>query len=97
VEARERWVRQMGISDDSSGYSEEMAKLIEANEIILGMSQAAVTESWGDPDVIEFAGDPIYRNERWKYSKYVSSEEGYRREMRLIYFEAGRVVGWETL
>lgn len=98
IEARERWANKMGASDEENqGYSEDMAKLIESNEVIIGMSQKAVTESWGDPDIIEVAGNPIYRNECWKYSKYISSEDGYHREMRLIYFEAGRVVGWETL
>lgn len=98
IEARERWVQGLGISEiDNRGYSDEMAKLIESNDIVIGMSQKAVTESWGDPEIVEVAGNPIYRNEVWKYSKYVSSEDGYRREMRLIYFEGGRVVGWETM
>ncbi|MCB0364848.1 MAG: hypothetical protein H6624_17480 [Bdellovibrionaceae bacterium] len=98
VEGRERWIQKLGISDDdSNGYSEDMAQIIENNDIVVGMSQKAVTESWGDPDMVEVAGSPVYRNERWKYSKYVSSEDGYRKEMRIIYFEGGRVVGWETL
>jgi hypothetical protein len=98
IEARERWVQGLGISEiDNGGYSDEMAKLIESNDIVIGMSQKAVTESWGDPEIVEVAGNPVYRNECWKYSKYVSSEDGYRREMRLIYFEGGRVVGWETM
>lgn len=98
IEARERWIQGLGISDtDNGGYSDEMAKLIESNDIAIGMSQKAVTESWGDPEIVEVAGNPIYRNECWKYSKYISSEDGYRREMRLIYFEGGRVIGWETM
>ncbi|MCB0386857.1 MAG: hypothetical protein KDD43_15795 [Bdellovibrionales bacterium] len=98
VEGRERWIQKLGVShDDSNGYSEDVAQIIENNDIIVGMSQKAVTESWGDPDLVEVAGDPIFRNERWKYSKHVSSEDGYRKEMRIIYFEGGRVVGWESL
>lgn len=98
VEARARWINRLGVSDDDSqGYSEDLAQVIENSDIVVGMSQKAVTESWGDPDLVETAGDPIYRNQRWKYAKYVSSEDGYRKEMRVIYFEGGRVVGWETL
>ncbi|MCC7402815.1 MAG: hypothetical protein IT288_00320 [Bdellovibrionales bacterium] len=98
VEARERWIQKLGVSDDDGqGYSEEMAQIIEKNDLIVGMSQKAVSESWGDPDMVEVAGNPLYRNERWKYYKQVSSEDGYRKEMRVIYFEGGRVVGWETL
>jgi hypothetical protein len=70
--------------------------LIEKNDVSVGMSQKAVTESWGDPDLVEVAGDPIYGNERWRYSRYISSNDGYNKQVRVIYFESGRVVGWET-
>jgi len=97
VEARTHWINKMGASNNSQGYSKDLVQIIENNDIAIGMSQQAVTESWGDPDMVEVAGNPVYRNERWKYTKYVSSEGGYRKEMRLIYFEGGRVAGWETL
>ena len=58
------------------------------------MSKRAVQESWGEPERIEVAGNPTYGNERWKYSTYVSSTEGFNEEERMIYFEGGRVVGW---
>lgn len=96
IEARERWAQNMGLVANEEVHSPEIADIIEKNDLVIGMSQRAVSESWGDPDLVEVAGNPIYGNERWKYSRYVSSHEGYQKETRLIYFEAGRVVGWET-
>lgn len=94
-EARERWALQRGLSQGVESYSEEVGKTIESNDIALGMSQKAVMESWGDPDAVESAGNPIYGYERWKYNRYVSGNEGYQKELRVVYFEGGRVVGWE--
>lgn len=94
-EARERWANTRGLASTEEVYSDEVAKNIESNDISLGMSQKAVTESWGDPDAIEVAGDPVYGFERWKYNRYVSGVDGYQKEMRVVYFEGGKVVGWE--
>lgn len=95
-EARERWARTRGMSGaGEETYSDEVAKVIEANDIALGMSQKAVMESWGDPDNVEVAGNAIYGFERWRYNRYISGNEGYQKEMRIVYFEGGRVVGWE--
>jgi hypothetical protein len=94
-EARERWAATRGLSQKDESYSEDVAKTIEGNDIALGMTQKAVTESWGDPDAVEIAGSAVYGFERWKYNRYVSGNDGYQKEMRVVYFEGGRVVGWE--
>jgi hypothetical protein len=94
-EARERWAAGRGLGQKDEMYSDEVAKTIESNDIALGMSQKAVMESWGDPDAVEVAGSAIYGYERWKYNRYISGNEGYQKEMRVVYFEGGRVVGWE--
>lgn len=96
LESRERWARNRGLLENDGPHSEEKAALIEKNDIAVGMSQKEVNESWGDPDVVEVAGNPVYGNERWRYSRYISSSDGYQQENRIIYFEAGRVAGWET-
>jgi hypothetical protein len=96
VEARERWATNRGYNSEEEGYSDNIAELIEKNDLTVGMSQKAVVESWGDPDIVEVAGNPIYANERWRYSKYISSNEGYQKVDKFLYFEAGRLVGWET-
>jgi hypothetical protein len=94
-EARARFAQARGFGLQDETYSDEVAKTIENNDIALGMSQRGVTESWGDPDVVETAGNALYGFERWKYNRYVSGDEGYKKELRIVYFEAGRVVGWE--
>ncbi|MCB0412253.1 MAG: hypothetical protein KDD22_06985 [Bdellovibrionales bacterium] len=95
-EARERWAANRSLQTDNNGYSEIMAQIIEKNDIALGMTQKAVIESWGDPDAVEVAGNAVYGNERWRYSKYVPSNEGYQKVDRFLYFEAGRLIGWQT-
>ncbi len=95
-ESRARWAQQRGLGLDSDEiFSEAIAKTIDANDIALGMSQKAVMQSWGDPDAVEVAGNALFGFERWKYNRYVSGDEGYQKEMRVVYFEGGRVVGWE--
>lgn len=96
VEARERWASNRGIRARENDRSETITHLIEKNDITLGMSHKAVLESWGDPDGVEVSGNTALGNERWKYSRYISGNEGYNKQLRMIYFEAGRVVGWET-
>lgn len=68
----------------------------EARDITLGMNQELVRKSWGEPAAIENSGNPLYKNERWKYLRDVPTLSGYKRERRYVYFEGGRVVGWET-
>ncbi len=94
-EARERWAQSRGLGNQDEVYSDEVAKIIDSNDISLGMSQKAVSQSWGDPDAVETAGNPIFGYERWKYNRYISGNEGYHKELRVVYFEGGRVVGWE--
>lgn len=94
-EARARFAQTRGFGHADETYPEEVAKTIESNDIALGMSQKGVTESWGDPDMVETAGNALYGFERWKYNRYITGDEGYKKEMRIVYFEGGRVVGWE--
>lgn len=65
---------------------EEMFVLRQSN-IILGMSKSEVMNNWGRPARVEVAGNPSYENERWVYN--VNGATKY------IYFESGRVGGWE--
>jgi hypothetical protein len=93
--ARRRWVQAKGIREDQNRFSRNIASVIEDGDITLGMPKEAVRESWGDPESIEVAGNPSLGNERWIYTRYMSSVEGYQREERVIYFERGQVIGWE--
>lgn len=94
-ESKARWIKSRGLNMDDR-HSNEIANIIEKQDIALGMSQSAVRESWGDPDAIEVAGDSVYGYERWRYNRFISGNDGYQKEMRMVFFEGGRVVGWQT-
>jgi hypothetical protein len=70
---------------------------VSAKDIVVGMPNDIVRRSWGSPDSIDVAGNPLYGNERWRYKRQMPSSEGYRLQSRIVYFEAGKVVGWEQV
>ena len=57
-----------------------------SDDVILGMRKDDVVRNWGHPDRRDVAGDPRMENERWAYQR-----AGYT---SYIYFEGGRVEGW---
>lgn len=94
-ENRERWLEKKGILGAKTPHTSPIQALIEVNDITIGMTKQAVRDSWGEPELVEVAGNPVYGNERWAYSEQIPSTDGYQTEHRLVYFESGRVVGWE--
>lgn len=96
-DSKERFLRSRGFYDKEKATSPGVAEAIEAQDIVLGMTPQHVMESWGDPDAREVAGSSDRGNERWKYSKFIPQADGFEKEVRMIYFEHGRVVGWEKL
>lgn len=96
IEGRQQWINKNEIWGRSQAPQEEIKDLLESQDIAIGMPQAYVKKSWGDPISIEVSGNPIYKNERWKYQRHISTAQGFRQETRYVYFEGGRVVGWET-
>lgn len=95
-EERERWLNANGIGVGSGRHPASIQPLVDVNDIAVGFTKQAVRDSWGEPELIEVAGNPIYGHERWHYSEQTSSTEGYRSQRRVIYFESGRVIGWES-
>ncbi len=93
--ARRRYVQAKDIREDRARFSRNIASVVEDGDVSLGMPKDAVRDSWGDPELVEVAGNPALGNERWTYTRYLSSTEGYQREERVIYFEGGAVIGWE--
>ncbi|HWU43260.1 MAG TPA: hypothetical protein VN132_07480 [Bdellovibrio sp.] len=96
LEGRQQWINSHHIWERAQVPKAEMKELIETQDIAVGMPQEYVKRSWGEPVSVEVSGNPIYKNERWKYQRFSSTPEGYRKETRIVYFEGGRVVGWET-
>lgn len=95
LEGRQSWVaRQKLWSRDKT--NPDIQAVAEALDITLGMTQDLVRKSWGEPTSVEHSGNPIYKNERWKYVRDIPTLNGYKRERRYVYFEGGRVTGWET-
>ncbi len=96
LEGRHQWANDNGIWDRAKKTQEDMKEVVSSQDIAIGMQQDSVRKSWGEPQGIEVSGNPIYKNERWKYQRFVSTPDGYKKETRLVYFEGGRVVGWDT-
>ncbi len=94
-ESQKRWLASRGISETSL-YDTNVRTAIDEGDVVLGMSKDAVLKSWGDPENIEVAGNPDFGSERWVYTHFEGSPEGYQKQERMIYFERGKVVGWET-
>lgn len=95
IESRLAWANRNKIWNRSKP-DPKMLDVSDKQDIAVGMTAQLVRRAWGEPESIETSGNPIYRNERWKYVKDVPTTSGYKRERRFVFFESGRVVGWET-
>lgn len=95
VEGRQVWINKNKIWSRAKNLK-DFDDVLDSQDIAIGMPADYVKKSWGEPDDVEVSGNPIYRNERWQYSRQVATPQGYRQERRYVYFEGGRVVGWET-
>lgn len=76
--------------------SPSILRVQDTEPIRVGMRTTHVQRNLGLPDQREVAGNPEYGNERWTYEKTVPTPGGYYDEKRVIYFEGGTVVGWES-
>jgi hypothetical protein len=95
IEGRQAWVNRNKIWSRLKS-KKDFQELIASQDIAVGMTADLVKKSWGNPESVEYSGNEIYKNERWKYTREVPSPSGYMHERRFVYFEGGRVVGWET-
>ncbi len=95
IEGRQAWVIRNKIWSRAK-TDKDFLDVVESQDLTLGMNQELVKKSWGDPESVEYSGNPIYRNEKWRYVRDVPSAHGYKRQLRHVFFEGGRVVGWET-
>lgn len=70
----------------SMGLSLNETRSTSSGALSVGMTKNQVLGLWGEPLSIDYAGNPRYENERWRYRI-----AGQTRE---VFFEAGRVDGW---
>jgi hypothetical protein len=96
TDKRERYLEERGLASESVQHPPQVQQLVEENDIAAGMTKQAVRDSWGAPDEVLVAGNPMYGNEKWMYREQMTSSEGYMTETRVVYFEGGLVVGWST-
>ncbi|MBK9293160.1 MAG: hypothetical protein IPM57_01755 [Oligoflexia bacterium] len=94
VESRERFAVQKGFFYKTKKLTPEVKQAIENGDIVVGMTREAVSDSWGDPEAVEVAGNRQFGNEKWTYIEYLTTSEGYQKEERVVIFEGGKVVGW---
>jgi hypothetical protein len=95
-DARQKWLNAKGVQASATTHPPQIQALVDVNDISVGMTKQAVRDSWGEPDLVEVSGNPLYGNERWHYSEQTSSTEGFHSQQRMVYFESSRVVGWES-
>lgn len=95
-EARQQWLQDNNFSSRAQEVTDSLKDLVEAQDIAVGMPESLVKKSWGEPDSVEASGNPQFRNFRWHYNRYVSTQDGYKKERKVVYFEGGKVVGWEV-
>lgn len=96
LERKESWTQDRSIWHRSGSPTEQALTLIKNQDIAMGMPREYVRRSWGEPQNVDVSGDPLFLNERWKYIRQVSSNQGYKQEKKIVYFEGGKVVGWST-
>ncbi len=72
----------------------QIHQALRLGELTLGMEKDDVLSVWGQPRAVESAGDPQVGNQRWIYLNGLS-ENWSIGPKRIVYFEAGRVSGWE--
>lgn len=96
LEGRQAWINRNNVWARARMPENRMKELIDSQDISVGMPMEYVKRAWGDPALVEVSGNPIYKNERWKYIRNVPGSDGFHQQKRSVYFEGGKVVGWET-
>lgn len=96
VEARQAWINDNSIWKRAQSPDSETRETMNNGDISMGMAMEYVKKAWGEPQSVEVSGNPLYKNEKWKYMRSLSTQDGFRQEKRFVYFEGGRVVGWDT-
>jgi hypothetical protein len=96
LKEKQEWANEKHIWNRAKNPSEEMKNLMQEQDIAIGMPMDYVMKAWGDPVLRESSGNPLYKNEKWKYTRSISTQDGFKQEKRTVYFEGGKVIGWET-
>ena len=71
---------------------QRVQQAVETHDLTLGMTMNEVLHAWGQPHQSENLDDGSRGNAEWTYSEGTTQLAS----QRVVYFERGRVVGWET-
>ncbi len=96
IHEKQEWATSKKIWNRAKTPNTEMRNLMQSQDLAIGMPMDYVQKSWGEPLAKEVSGNPLFKNQKWKYSRSVSGQDGFKQEKRTVYFEGGKVVGWET-
>ena len=80
------------IAEAQARATERLQTARENRDVVLDMPMQDVHEAWGEPRDIETAGEAAAGNQRWTYLDGISKLG----RVRMVYFERGKVVGWDT-
>jgi hypothetical protein len=92
AEAEERHALRMQMEQMKQA---QIRRARDNRDVILGMRQEDVLYVWGHPGEVAVAGNRSDGNEKWVYYEGLSRRAGLG-QARVIYFEQGEVVGWES-
>ena len=72
-----------------------VSRAIRVRDIVIGMSMTDVKDSWGRPSEVETAGRKDSGHQKWVYHTGLSAPWSLGGS-RIVFFESGKVVGWQT-
>ncbi len=82
------------VEDRKQIQAEEIQRGLTSGDVVVGMQMNDVLALWGQPREIQTAGNNSSRNQKWIYLDRISPQ-GSLSAARSIYFEEGKVVGWD--
>ncbi|MCS6837290.1 MAG: outer membrane protein assembly factor BamE [Bdellovibrionaceae bacterium] len=93
---RQKWLNETNFWSRIEEKNRIYARYIEEQDIALGMTADLVRRAWGDPQEIAVSGIIPFGNMIWTYSSQETDSKGFRSRKRIVYFEDGQVVGWDS-
>jgi hypothetical protein len=87
--------RDVMTEDQLEERNARLRAAVVEREVIVGMDMRQVRSILGQPDDVETAGDSGSGNQRWVYPLGLSDRFGLGAQ-RMLYFEDGKLVGWEN-
>jgi hypothetical protein len=88
-------LREKELHSDKAQNDYDFDSSSDDRELRIGMRREDVIQVWGRPLEVETAGEPGKGNQRWIYTEDLS-HRWLIKPKKVVYFERGRVSGWEN-